>query len=163
MEWKDFAVLVRRRAHIGPIYEALRKLEIPVEVTGLGGLMQVAEITDVVSWLRVVADPGPPSNRWLARILLGPRYRIHYRDLAVLARWASKNTNELTRAKREAQIGVTGAPVPDETEFEPDDVAFSLAEALDHLGEIGALSQEARQRLERARDEIHSLRLKADG
>ncbi|MGI8426969.1 MAG: UvrD-helicase domain-containing protein [Actinomycetota bacterium] len=165
MAWKDFAVLVRRRKHIGPIYDALKQRDIPVEVTGLGGLMQVAEIMDLVAWLRVVADPGPPSNRWLARILLGPRFRIHYRDLAVLARWAAQHTKELADTKRESLSSHDGGEVlvPDETELEPDDVAFSLAEALDHLDEISDLAAEAELRLGRAGAEIRSLRSKAAG
>ena len=30
----------------------------------------------------------PSTNRWAARILMGPRFRIHYRDLAPISRWA---------------------------------------------------------------------------
>jgi DNA helicase-2/ATP-dependent DNA helicase PcrA len=117
-----------------------------------------------VAWLRVLADPGPPGNRWLARILLGPRFRIHYRDLALLARWAAHNTRELTAAKRRG-TPEDGPPrvVADETEFEPDDVAYSLTEALDHLGEIERLDAEAVRRLLRARDELDALRPATSG
>lgn len=160
--WKDFAVLVRRRAHIGRLYEALTALGIPVEVVGLGGLLQVPEVMDAVAWLRVIADPGPPANRWLARILLGPRFRIHYRDLALLARWATRHTVELAEAKRE-KSRPPAAVLADETEFEPDHVAYSLAEALDHLDEVEHLPAEARSRLERARAEIARLRQGASG
>ncbi|HVF11555.1 MAG TPA: ATP-dependent helicase, partial [Actinomycetota bacterium] len=65
--WSDFAILVRRKAHIAPIYLQLKQLDIPVEVVGLSGLLQVPEVVDTVSWLRVLADPGPNGNRWLAR------------------------------------------------------------------------------------------------
>jgi ATP-dependent DNA helicase UvrD/PcrA len=176
--WSDFAILVRRRSHIGRLYSELRARDIPVEVIGLGGLLHVPEVLDTVAWLRVLADPGPPGNRWLARILLGPRFRIHYRDLALLARWAAHHTRELAEAKRsrfapeetEAQEDGTGGPagpgagagarpiVPDETDFEPDDVAYSLAEALDHLEEIEGLGPEAMRRLLRAKRELDELR-----
>ena len=162
-DWKDFAILVRRKSHMGPIYEALREADIPVEVVGLGGLLQIPEVMDVMAWLRVVADPGPPSNRWMARLLLGPRFRIHYRDLALLARWAAQRTLELTKAKKEGGSAKPSLLVTDETEFEPDDVAFSLAEALDHTSEIEGLDPEARHRLDRFYGEVRGLRARTGG
>ncbi|CAN5854972.1 hypothetical protein BH23ACT12_BH23ACT12_04560 [soil metagenome] len=156
--WKDFAILVRRKSHMGILYSVLKEHEIPVEVVGLGGLLQVPEVMDTVSWLRLVAEPGPGSNRWLARILLGPRYRIHYRDLAVLARWAAGRTRVLADAKKNELPHEEGTPVPDETDFEPDDVAFSLVEALDHLDLIPELAPDALERLLRIRTELRALR-----
>jgi DNA helicase-2/ATP-dependent DNA helicase PcrA len=160
-EWKDFAILVRRKAHISRIYDALLARKIPVEVVGLGGLLQLPEVMDTVAWLRVIADPGPPGNRWLARILLGPRFRIHYRDLALLARWAARRTLQLQEARL---TGISNGPgIPDEAEVEPEEVAYSLVEALDHLGEVEGLGAEATRRLERARTELAHLRSKASG
>jgi DNA helicase II / ATP-dependent DNA helicase PcrA len=156
--WKDFAILVRRKSHMGLIYSVLKEHEIPVEVVGLGGLLQVPEVMDTVSWLRLVAEPGPGSNRWLARILLGPRYRIHYRDLAVLARWAAGRTRALADTKKRDLPHAEGTKVPDETDFEPDDVAFSLVEALDHLELIPQLAPDALERLLRMRAELWALR-----
>jgi DNA helicase-2/ATP-dependent DNA helicase PcrA len=156
--WKDFAILVRRKSHMGLIYSVLKEHEIPVEVVGLGGLLQVPEVMDTVSWLRLVAEPGPSSNRWLARILLGPRFRIHYRDLALLARWAAARTRTLADTKKAELPHAEGIPVPDETDFEPDEVAFSLVEALDHLELIPELPPDALERLLRMRSELWSLR-----
>lgn len=156
--WKDFAVLVRRKAHMPLIYSVLSDHEIPVEVAGLSGLLQVPEVMDTVAWLRVVADPGPASNRWLARILLGPRYRIHYRDLAVLARWAGGRTRQLSESKRTAHPAGPQVTVQDETDFEPDDVAFSLVEALEHLDEVPQLASDAGARLARMRSELMHMR-----
>ncbi|MGH2773349.1 MAG: ATP-dependent helicase, partial [Actinomycetota bacterium] len=70
-DYRDFAILVRRKSHLGPIYAALKKADIPVEVIGLGGLLQLPEIVDLVAWLRVIAEPGPAGNRWLARLAMG--------------------------------------------------------------------------------------------
>lgn len=161
-DWSDFAILVRRKAHIAPIYAQLKQRDIPVEVVGLSGLLQVPEVVDAVAWLRVLADPGPNGNRWLARILMGPRFRIHYRDLALLARWAQHHNLALSEAKRQA-APVSELVMINETEFEPQDVAYSLVEALDDIDEIEALGPEARSRLVRARHEILSLRSKAGG
>jgi DNA helicase-2/ATP-dependent DNA helicase PcrA len=158
--WSEFAVLVRRKALIKRIYEALRTKDIPVEVVGLGGLMETPEVLDTVAWLRVVADPGPASNRWLARLLLGPRFRIHYRDIALLARWSASNTKALTKMKQaERKEGLPeDAVILDMPSIEPDTVAFSLAEALDHLEEIAGLGPEAIRRLQRAEWDIKRLR-----
>ncbi|MGH7425225.1 MAG: ATP-dependent helicase, partial [Candidatus Methylomirabilales bacterium] len=163
--WSDFAILVRRRAHIAPIYAALTERDIPVEVVGLGGLLQLPEVVDTVAWLRVLADPGPEANPWLARILLGPRFRIHYADLTLLARWASHRSFSLAEEKkmRQGASGEGASGLADETEFEPDAVAYSLTEALDHLEEIEGLQPEARRRLERARSGLATLRPRAGG
>ena len=156
--WSDFAILVRRKSHIPTIYGALKDRDIPVEVIGLSGLLQVPEVVDTMAWLRVLADPGPASNRWLARILLGPRFRIHYRDLAVLARWATEHNLALGEARKEGTEAEGDVTVPDETQFEPEEVAFSLLEAMDHLDEIEELPPEAARRLRQAREEMARLR-----
>ncbi|MEX2588059.1 MAG: ATP-dependent DNA helicase [Actinomycetota bacterium] len=159
--WKDCAVLVRRKSHMSTIYSTLREADVPVEVVGLGGLLQVPEVLDTVAWLRLVADPGPGSNRWLARIVFGPRFRVHYRDLAVLARWAAARTREMSDAKRESSEAIDGAAVLDETAFEPDEQAFSLVEALDHLDRIEGLAQDARTRLQQLHGELAELRVRS--
>ncbi|HET9556589.1 MAG TPA: ATP-dependent helicase, partial [Actinomycetota bacterium] len=82
-EWRDVAVLVRSKRLLGPLREALEQRGVPVEVVGLSGLLETPEIVDLVSTLRVVADPG--ANVALARLLLGPRWRIGPRHLVRLA------------------------------------------------------------------------------
>jgi DNA helicase-2/ATP-dependent DNA helicase PcrA len=161
-EWSDFAILVRRKSLIPQLYSTLKDRDIPVEVIGLAGLLQVPEVVDTMAWLRVLADPGPSSNRWLARILLGPRFRIHYRDLAILARWAAQHNIELIDTKRSESTDGS-VIVDDETEYDPEEVAFSLLEALDHLEDIEEVPSEARQRLLLAREEIRRLRRKTGG
>ena len=164
--WSEFAILVRRKTHIRPILDALMERDIPVDVVGLAGLLQVPEVQDTIAWLRAIADPGPLANRWLARILLGPRFRIHYRDLALLARWAARRTRELTEARKTAgaepgENGPVPAPRTIQPEVEPDEVAYSLSEALDHLEEIERLGPEALARLRRANAELTALRARA--
>lgn len=157
--WSQFAILVRRKAHIRPILNALVARGIPVDVVGLAGLLQVPEVLDAISWLRVVADPGPSANRWLARILLGPRFRIHYRDLALLARWAARQTRAMTETRKDLLSELPESTTfPAGAEAEPDEVAYSLSEALDHLEDIERLGPSAIERLQRARAEIAVLR-----
>ena len=78
------AVLVRRRVDMDPIATALRARGLPVEVVGLGGLLDTPEVRDLVSALRLVADPlaGPAA----VRLLTGARWRLGVSDLAAL--WA---------------------------------------------------------------------------
>jgi DNA helicase-2/ATP-dependent DNA helicase PcrA len=80
------AVLVRRRDQIPPIEAALRARGLPVEVVGLGGLLDTPEVRDVVSTLRVLADPTDGAS--LLRLLTGARWRIGPRDLVALHRRA---------------------------------------------------------------------------
>ncbi|HVF12375.1 MAG TPA: 3'-5' exonuclease, partial [Actinomycetota bacterium] len=95
-------------------------------------------------------------------ILMGPRFRIHYRDLALLARWAQHHNLGLSEAKRQAAPD-SDLVMTNETEFEPQDVAYSLVEALNHLDEIEALGPDARSRLTRAREEILAMRSRVPG
>ncbi|WP_433558044.1 UvrD-helicase domain-containing protein [Pseudonocardia xinjiangensis] len=76
------AVLVRRRADMDAIAAALRSRGLPVEVVGLGGLLDTPEVRDLVSALRLVADPlaGPAA----VRLLTGARWRLGVADLAAL-------------------------------------------------------------------------------
>ncbi|BFU42476.1 ATP-dependent helicase [Krasilnikovia sp. MM14-A1004] len=78
------AVLVRVRSQIPVIEEALRARGLPVDVVGLGGLLDTPEVRDVVCTLRVLADPTDGAS--LLRLLTGARWRIGPRDLVALHR-----------------------------------------------------------------------------
>lgn len=78
------AVLVRRNADAEPIADALRSRGLPVEVVGLGGLLHIPEVADVIAMLRLVADPMAGSAAM--RILTGSRWQIGATDLRALSR-----------------------------------------------------------------------------
>ena len=82
----DIAVLCRKRSQFVPLRRALEARGIPCEVVGLGGLLSVPEVQDVVATLRVLHDAA--SSDALARLLTGPRWRIGPRDLVALGRRA---------------------------------------------------------------------------
>src|SRR6266508_2907770 len=145
--WRDIAVLVRSKRLLGPLREALEHRDLPVEVVGLSGLLETPEIVDLIAVLRVIEDPG--DNVALTRQLLGPRWRIGYRHLVRLARWASRHNWGLK--------DVLPGEDPD-----PGNVSFALSEALDHLDEVEGLDQEAHARLVAFRDEVRDLRRRAD-
>ena len=153
VRWKDIAILVRRKAAMDMLLQALEEKQIPVEVVGLGGLLKTPEVMEVVAWLRAL-ETKPGANRWLARIVLGPRWRIHYRDLSLLARWAAAQNHALRQTLAE--------PDEDVRDVEPGDVGFALAETLGHLDEIEHLSPEAARRLKAFAAQLSAIRKKSN-
>ncbi|HSY14705.1 MAG TPA: ATP-dependent helicase, partial [Jatrophihabitantaceae bacterium] len=137
------AVLVRRRAAIPALVEALLAAELPVEVVGLGGLLTTPEVIDVVATLRVLADHR--SGASLARLLTGARWRVGPGDLAAL------------RGRAGWLVG-GGVSVP-EGDREP----ISLVEALDDLGSADHYSAEGYRRLASLSVELRRLRRRISG
>lgn len=78
------AILVRRNEDSAPLAAELTDRGIAAEVVGIGGLLGVPEVQDVVAMLRLMADPM--AGTAALRLLTGPRWRIGARDLAAL--WA---------------------------------------------------------------------------
>jgi DNA helicase-2/ATP-dependent DNA helicase PcrA len=94
-QYSDVAVLARKRSQFPLIRRALEARGIPVEVVGLGGLLTVPEVQDVVATLRAVHDPTAGAS--LARLLTGPRWRLGPRDLVALGRRARTLAQESAR------------------------------------------------------------------
>ncbi|PWI11920.1 ATP-dependent DNA helicase [Streptomyces sp. NWU339] len=82
----EIAVLCRTATDFAEIQGALVARDVPVEVVGLSGLLHLPEIADLVAVCEVLQDPG--ANASLVRLLIGPRWRIGPRDLALLGRRA---------------------------------------------------------------------------
>ncbi|MEV4664672.1 ATP-dependent DNA helicase [Micromonospora echinofusca] len=144
------AVLVRLRSQIPAIESALRERGLPVEVVGLGGLLDTPEVRDVVCTLRVLADPTDGAA--LLRLLTGARWRIGPRDLVALHRRAKA----IAAARR--RLADDGTP-----EISPDllDEA-TLVEALADLGPGQAYSAEGYARLRAYARELGLLRYRLD-
>jgi len=154
----DIAVLCRKRAQFPALRTAIEARGIPVEVVGLGGLLTVPEVQDVVATLRVMHDPAAADA--LARLLTGPRWRIGPRDLVALGRRARELTRQPTGRWRPER---PEAPVPDVdamsqavTDFTAD--PGSLVEALDDLGAPAAYSAAGHARLAALAAELRALR-----
>ena len=73
---------VRKRSQITAIEAALHEAGIAVEVIGIGGLIHVPEVADVVTMLKIITDPDAGSA--LMRHLTGPRINLGPRDIAAL-------------------------------------------------------------------------------
>ncbi|QRX94167.1 UvrD-helicase domain-containing protein [Streptomyces noursei] len=152
------AVLCRTAADFAAIQGELVARDIPVEVVGLSGLLHLPEIADLVAVCEVLQDPT--ANASLVRLLIGPRWRIGPRDLALLGRRARALAHHGTAAadddpERRLAEAVEGVD-PAET--------VSLADALDTFLETGGsddglpFSAEARVRFARLATELRDLR-----
>ncbi|MFK0043012.1 UvrD-helicase domain-containing protein [Streptomyces sp. NPDC090741] len=85
-EPREIAVLCRSARDFAQIQAVLVARDVPVEVVGLSGLLHLPEVADLVAVCEVLQDPG--ANASLVRLLVGPRWRIGARDLALLGRRA---------------------------------------------------------------------------
>ncbi|MEU7132235.1 UvrD-helicase domain-containing protein [Streptomyces sp. NPDC046261] len=152
----DIAVLCRTATDFAQIQGALVERDIPVEVVGLSGLLHLPEIADLTAVCEVLQDPT--ANAALVRLLIGPRWRIGHRDLALLGRRArtlvpyGSTGSDPDRRLAEAVEGVDPAEV------------ISLADALDTFLTPDApddglpFSPEARVRFARLAAELRDLR-----
>ncbi|HEX5204038.1 MAG TPA: UvrD-helicase domain-containing protein [Actinoplanes sp.] len=145
------AVLVRVRSQILAIEQALRARGLPVEVVGLGGLLDTPEVRDVVSTLRVLADPTDGAS--LLRLLTGARWRIGPRDLVALHRRA--------RGLAAARAEVVSRADPEEFLSDRLDDA-TLIEAMADLGAPQQYSAEGYARLRAYSRELSALRQRLD-
>ena len=95
----EIAVLARVHGQLDPIRVECERLGIPVQQVGLGGLLSQPEVVDLVSALRVLADPNRSDA--LARLLTGARWRLGAADMLALGDWAQSLVRERERALRE--------------------------------------------------------------
>jgi DNA helicase-2/ATP-dependent DNA helicase PcrA len=146
----DIAVLCRKRSQFVPVRRALEARGIPVEVVGLGGLLSVPEVQDVVATLRVVHDAG--ASDALARLLTGPRWRIGPRDLVALGRRA----RDLTRGPDSQRAAAADALAEAITDLTAE--TGSLVEALDDLGDPAGYSAAGYARMRAFAAETRRLR-----
>jgi DNA helicase-2/ATP-dependent DNA helicase PcrA len=158
------AVLVRVRSQIPAIEEALRARGLPVEVVGLGGLLDTPEVRDIVCTLRVLADPTDGGA--LLRLLTGARWRIGPRDLVALHRRA----RSLAAARRPGRAANSPGPsaAGGLSEDEPEQIVAdrlddaTLVEAMVDLGAPGRYSPEGYARLGAFSRELAALRDRLD-
>jgi DNA helicase-2/ATP-dependent DNA helicase PcrA len=141
------ALLVRKRANIRSYVEALRDLDLEVEVVGLGGLLEMPEIADIKSALAVLVRPDAGTE--LIRLLTGARWQIAAKDIAELHKYA----NFIASSSREAATAVGRS----------DESAISLVDALDRLtsgslSETIHFSEEGLKRLRDAADVFSKMR-----
>lgn len=103
--WSQVAVLARRNTQVADVYAELVSRDIPAEIVGLGGLLELPPIADVVATLTLLDDAT--ANPAVLRLLTSPRWAIGIPDLALLGRRA----RELAAAR--GTSGGAGGPGTD--------------------------------------------------
>jgi DNA helicase-2/ATP-dependent DNA helicase PcrA len=147
---RSAAVLVRTRRQIPLLESALRARGLPVEVVGLGGLLDTPEVREIVCTLRVLSDPTDGAS--LLRLLAGPRWRIGPRDIVALHR---RSRTLAEHRRRLAASDDLPAVI-----HRLDEAA--LTEALLDLGPAEGYSPEGHRRLRGFATELRALWSRAD-
>lgn len=128
---KSGALLMRKRSQMQLFVDSLESAGLDVEVVGLGGLLEMPEVVDLVAALRVIHNPAAGSQ--LIRLLAGPRWRIGAKDLERLHQYAARKARVAQELREKIQEGLA----PEDSlsivdaldlileEKEPDQIGFS--------------------------------------
>ena len=156
---KSFAVLVRKRSQIASIENALREQGLPVEVIGIGGLIYIPEVADVVTLMKIITDPDAGSS--LMRHLTGPRINLGPRDIAALGTFSRERAKAM-HADSKSFIKKIAAGNPDQLEAD-DQFSGSIIDALDEIttAKKSGFSDLGYQRLITFAQELRRLRSRA--
>lgn len=117
--WEDFGILIRTNALSRQIEEELLAAEIPYRITGGTSFYDRKEIRDIVSYLRLVANPDDDTN--FLRIVNTPRRGIGKSTLEKLIGIARSHASSLMATIRMLKDGIlselSGRAVADLVEF----------------------------------------------
>lgn len=127
------AVLCRRRAQFPAIADALARAGIEYEIVGLGGLLDVPQVSDLVALLEVAHDPSRGDS--LMRLITGERIALGPADLAALHDRAREGAGPRERGE----------------------LASSIVDALDSLPPEAWVSREGRVLSAAARERLADL------
>lgn len=151
---EEIALLFRKGKGIAWALKVLGEAGIPAQVRTKVDLLEVPEIVELISMLRVIAEPAA-NSAWI-RLLTGPRWRIGNRDLAVIGKRASKLAyNARVGDERSLQAAldaaIAGSDVVEATAY---------GDAIADIVEKGSaeLSREALERITNLNNEINYLR-----
>ena len=157
----SFAVLVRKKSQIPIIQSALTAAGIRSEVLGLGGLIHVPEVADIVALLKVIDSPD--AGGALMRHLTGPRINLGPRDIAALGRFSSSQARADSIDNRSIVKNIiAGNPLAAEGD---DQFTGSLIDALDEIDKASrsAFSPAGYARLSQFSADLRRLRSRASG
>ncbi|GAB2983209.1 UvrD-helicase domain-containing protein [Nocardioides montaniterrae] len=155
--WGEIGVLTRDNANAADVFDTLSRAEIPVEIVGLGGLLRLPEVAEVVATLTVLGDPT--ANPDLLQLLSGPRWVIGPRDLALLGRRARTLVGRPDGGRAQGERSVEEALADAVEGSDPVDLP-ALADALTDPGEPEDFpySAQARERFALLDEELRRLR-----
>jgi DNA helicase-2/ATP-dependent DNA helicase PcrA len=158
---RTFAVLVRKKSQIALIQQALTDAGIESEVLGLGGLIHVPEIADIVSILKIINSPD--AGGALMRHLTGPRINLGPRDIAALGRFSrSRSQSEGSDSRSLVKNIIDGTALSNDSD---DQFIGSLIDALDEISSADSrtFSTAGYARLTQFSSDLRRLRSRASG
>jgi DNA helicase II / ATP-dependent DNA helicase PcrA len=159
---EEIAVILRRNKDVMEVHRQLTARGLACQVRSKWALLEVPEVAEVVSTLRILAEPAANSD-WI-RILTGPRWRIGDRDLKLIADVASEIARGLNPVF-DSENNLENAL--DKATAETDSVSLAAyGDAIAQIADIGSttISQAAVERIRNLQREVSYLRqFTADG
>ncbi|MFT8394664.1 ATP-dependent DNA helicase [Propionibacterium sp.] len=162
--WGQIAVLARRNATLPQLHERLVDREIPVEIVGLGGLLRLEPIREIVSVLRLLDDDT--DNSALVQLLRSRRWNLGLDDLEALGDAAKKAATGPRRFRPPAAMDASAEPSEQSPKSTPAASLEELGEQLSRssvclmdvlTGSVPGLSAEGTRRLRRCRNRLARL------
>ena len=147
------ALLLRNRSNMALFAQVFQDAGLEIEVVGLGGLLEMPEIVDLVCALKVINSPQ--SGSALIRLLAGPRWRIGTKDLAQLADFAryraktfDSEIDEKIRASLAIEDSASIVDALDNLVDQPNLERFEFSQTgLERLQNAGALFRQMRRQV----------------
>jgi DNA helicase II / ATP-dependent DNA helicase PcrA len=159
---EEIAVIMRRNKDVMEVHRQLTDRGLACQVRSKWALLEVPEVAEVVSILRIIAEPAANSD-WI-RVLTGPRWRIGNRDLKLIADIASDIAQGLN-PRFDGENNLENAL--DKATAETDSVTLAAyGDAIAQIAEVGSakISEAAVERIRNLQREVTYLRqFTADG
>lgn len=159
------AILVRANKHSAPLAAELAERGVPCEIVGLGGLIDIPEVADVLAVARLLIRPA--EDKAAIRLLTGPAVGLGWADVRALSRRA-RNLAGRARTEREESRTIQDPEeklrrtVAEALPVDQEQIA-GLGDAVADLGEGADLSAEGRRRIAIFAGKLRDLRTRSLG
>lgn len=150
------AVLIRKNRQATSIAQALAERSIPYEILGVGGLLDVPEVADLVALATMLIRPG--DSQAALRILGGPIVGLGLADLTALQDRARNLTGHRERTELPDDPTDRLRAQLEEVTSDPPETTAGLADAIADLGELERYSAEGVARLRDLSAKLRHLR-----
>lgn len=150
------AVLVRKNADSQPVAQILAERGIPYEIVGLGGLLTMPEVADLVALATMLICPG--HSQAALRILTGPLVGLGLADLMALQARAHNLTGRSERVDLPDDPTERLKTQLAEITADPPEHVAGLGDAVADLGETDRYSAEGLRRLHELSAKLRHLR-----